>query len=136
TIFDAEFLQARIQVASTNHALDDVIEELARDTDIRLLKDVLELSQPILDALPQELPNQLWGRSQALFRLMRNWAAWDDPHLRLESFTLGKPLAAGERERSHQKVVTTCSFNSTGAKVLSASQDNTVRIWDLETLDP
>ncbi|HEX9037430.1 MAG TPA: AAA family ATPase [Ktedonobacterales bacterium] len=130
TVLDGEFLQARIQVVKTTAALEDLDAALRADPDVQLLSDTLELSQPVLDALPQELPNQIWGRSPRLFHMMRRWAAWDDPHFHLDSPTLRQPLTAGEIEMGHTHAVTMCAFAPTGHQVVSASRDKSLRIWN------
>lgn len=132
-VFDGEFLQAHIQAAKTSEALVD-LGYLPQDTDVALLRDVLDLSQPILDdELAQELPNQIWGRSEALFQHMHPWAQWEEPHLQLQSHTLIQPVTEGQSREHHLNKVKSAIFILDGTRILSTSEDRTLCLWDVET---
>jgi WD40 repeat protein len=132
-LFDAEFIQARIQSGGTRAALVD-IDYIPPDPQIHLLRATLAISQPILDDAPEELRNQIFGRSTELFHLMgESWAEWYDPHFVLESPTLSQAGQLPETQSRHQNAVNACGFNHDGTLVVSASKDRTVRVWNVQT---
>lgn len=128
-LFDGEFLQARIQASKTSEALVD-IGYIQGDPAVDLLREVITLSQPILDLLPQELPNQIFGRSATLWSMMHTWARWDDPHFLLESHTLRQPTDRNALLSRHQQGVMHTIFLD-NEYALSTSRDRTLRIWNL-----
>jgi WD40 repeat protein len=135
TIFDAEFLQARIQAGKTSSAIEDIAYLAGdADADLTLLSNVIDLSRHILDETPEELPNQMMGRAgKDLLHHLHHWPSWATPHLRLNSQTLNQ--AGGDLRRiwPHDGSVVACTFSPNGRYALSASYENTVRLWDVAT---
>lgn len=152
-LLDGAFLQARIQVGQTRSAIEDIDSYIKRfakepdaDPDIYRLRDILQLSQPILDDAARhdspfgplnqskELHNQIFGRSERHYNSMDGkWAERHDHHLALESHTLDPFKTKAETRLYHQNAIVACSFNHDGTRVVSASTDQTVRVWNVIT---
>ncbi len=133
TLFDAEFLQARIQAGSTQAAVDDLSYLTNEDSSPQMLKQALELSRHILDSAPQELPNQLRVRAPSVYPLLHDWPMWPDPHFALTSQTLDKAGGDLLRIMPHNTYTGACVFSPDGRYVLSVPQDHTIRLWDVQT---
>lgn len=117
--------------------------------EIRLVFDFLRLAAHILNVDPQQLPSQLHGRlpagqslstgqtlsgaSPGLQRLLAGAAAQTRPWLRPLSASLVQP--GGDLLRTltgHQAKVNAVAITPDGRTGVSACEDGTLRIWDLE----
>ena len=131
TLFDAEFAQARIAAGRTRAAVDD-IALLADDPEVGPLGYALQLSAMTLDNEPEELWNQVHGRTKDLEEFLHNWPARSRP-----SFTLlSRSLAQSEGHllavlTGHTGSTNGCAFTRDKRYAVSASSDTTLRLWDL-----
>jgi WD40 repeat protein len=110
------------------------------EPDAVLVQQALQLSAHVLARDPGQLASQLFGRLrfltfQEVQRFLREmWSTQRSPWIEPLSSTLWKPGAvlvftlAG-----HQAAVKAVAMQADGKRALSASDDHTIRWWDLET---
>ncbi len=132
TIFDATFLQARIQAGTTQIALEDV-SLMEEDKDAQFLALTLQLSGHILDRSPDELMNQVVGRGSIdlpFHNLPRRFGIF----FKLLTPTLRRSGGALSRIfTGHTDGVLSCAISPDGRYALSGSRDQTLRLWDLSS---
>ncbi|MGW0869003.1 AAA family ATPase, partial [Streptomyces sp. NPDC002740] len=131
TLLDAEFVQASIVARHTAGAVDDMAL-MADDPEVEPLGYALQLSAITLDRAPEELWNQIHGRTKDLEEFLHNWPARRKPNFTLLSRSLcqseGHLLAA---LIGHSGPINGCTFTRDGRYAVSASSDTTLRLWDL-----
>jgi WD40 repeat protein len=136
-LLDFDWLQAKLTAAGPVALVADY-ELLPDDIELRLVRDGLRLSAHVLARDPEQLPSQLSGRLPAgqgpavQAVLARARARQDHPWLRPIRSSLaaaGGPLV-GTLD-GHQDMVLALALTSDGRRVVSASADNTLIVWDL-----
>jgi WD40 repeat protein len=101
----------------------------------------IALSVPALAANPRELPWQIFGRlghlKDAIGTVLAQ-AARDDHDLGLTPRWPGLTPPGAERLRlvGHDDRVTSAAFSPDGARIVTASLDNTARLWDAASGEP
>ncbi|HSS52488.1 MAG TPA: TIR domain-containing protein [Thermoanaerobaculia bacterium] len=137
-LIDFPFLAAKLGATDVNSLIADY-EALAGDPELRRIQGALRLSAHVLARHPEELAPQLLGRlldredreTQLLLDGARSWRGglW----LRPRTASLIRP--GGPLIRSlegHSERVTAVAVVD-GRRILSASADRTLRLWDLGT---
>jgi WD40 repeat protein len=137
-LLDFDWLQVKLEKTEPASAISDY-DLLPQDVPLRLMQRFLRLSGHVLARDRTQLASQLWGRLQPhkepLIRdLLAKAALWKvSPWLRPLGATLRSPdgplllTLVG-----HAESVTAVSLTADGRKAVSASKDNTLRVWDLE----
>ncbi|HEX4963162.1 MAG TPA: TIR domain-containing protein [Thermoanaerobaculia bacterium] len=138
-LVDFPFLAAKLAATDVN-ALIVGYESLAReDPELRRIQGALRLSAHVLAQHPQELAPQLLGRlldreereTRHLLDGARSWRG--DLWLRPRAASLIQPGGPLLRVlEGHERGVTAVAVVD-GRRILSASRDRTLRLWDLET---
>jgi WD40 repeat protein len=131
-LHNGAYLQEKIARLGTSALLAD-FALLPRDEAIEYIAGALRLGAHVLDREPRELENQLVGRLGPLPQL-RNLPDDGRPRFRLLSHTLtapGGPLV--QTLVGHTDWVNSCAFGPDGKLALSASDDRTLRLWDIAT---
>ena len=136
---DYDWLAAKLRATSVVAILADY-ELISNELDLTLIQQALRLSIPALARDRSQLPGQLLGRlrgveSPAVETLVAGaekgpGRAWFCP--RFPSLTPpGGPLR--QILVGHRSGVSAVAFLPDGRRALSGSDDNTLRLWDLET---
>ena len=115
-------------------------ERFAAKADLRTVQSVLRQSADILARNPKELPGQLIGRlpgnsSQEIERLRGQASEYKGfPWIRPSALSL-TPLDTSliRTLQGHTHAVTAVALSSDGRRAVSGSDDNTLRVWDLES---
>ncbi|WP_249370341.1 NB-ARC domain-containing protein [Acaryochloris marina] len=138
-LWDYRWIHHKLGVTDINALLLDY-ETLPKDKDLNIVHSGLRLSSHVLNQYPEQLPSQLYGRlmSQdlphvtALTQSLAQgpgecWIRCLFPHLNQAGGALVRTLTG------HTSHVTGVSISPDGQTVVSASGDNTLKVWDLET---
>jgi WD40 repeat protein len=137
-LFDFGFLQAKLEATDVNSLLRDYSYLMPAD-DARLLQDALRLSAHVLARDPRQLAGQLLGRLQgqtgpAIDNLLREaqvggGGSWLRPRTASLSRPGGPLLYTLEGHSGGVLAITVLNHR----RILSASLDETLRVWDLES---
>ena len=144
-LFDFAWLDAKLRAADVSALLADfehVVPSLDEDAEARLVRDGLRLSSHVLAGDADQLPSQLVGRlgdfeeSHAgigvLLAQIRILAR--TPWLCPVRSLLTAPGGALERTLAgHSHMVTAVAVTRDGQRAISASDDQTLKVWDLGT---
>jgi hypothetical protein len=129
---DVRYLQGKIARLGTESVVADC--RLGSSDDLlSAIGEALRLGAHILDRMPGELENQVYGRlgwTSVLHHVPMNTR----PHFRLLSPTLTSP--GGPLVRmflGHAASVIRCNFAADGVTIISGSQDGTLRTWNALT---
>jgi hypothetical protein len=124
------YLQGKIARLGTNALLAD-FDLLHGDEMLKRVAGAIRLGAHILDQKPRELENQLSGRLGPLPEL-HDMPDDGRPRFRLLSRTLMAPGGPLLRTLAgHTGFVSACAFSPDGTRALSASQDQTLRLWNV-----
>jgi WD40 repeat protein len=136
-LLDFDWLQAKL-IAAGPVALVADYDLLPDDLELRLVRDALRLSAHVLAREPGQLPSQLSGRLpadqgpaiQAVLGQVRarQHGTWLRP-IRSSLAAAGGPLA--RTLEGHTGMVLAIALTTDGRRVVSASGDNTLIVWDL-----
>jgi len=132
------WLQAKLNATSIYSLITDY-NFLSNEPVLQTLQEALQLSAHVLAQNPSQLTNQIRGRlasSEAndLQELLRQSIPTGTPWLRFLKSSFTTP---GERLIrtliGHTSNVRAIAITANDTQIISASGDNTVKIWDLET---
>lgn len=127
-----EFIQAKIKKLRCQSLIADFA--LSRESDLKSIAATIVVSAHILDYDPLQLITQLSGRlpsNELADKLLRE-ANPSFPHLRMNSRTL-LPSNSGllRTLTGHMDVIVGLAITPDLQKVISASWDKTLRVWDI-----
>lgn len=132
-LFNASYLQNKIR-RMKSASLDADFSLLPNDSAVTLLAKITRLSRSVLDAAPEQLPNQIRGRTRSeLFNQVHHWPEWPQPHFQLQSASLNQAGKNMALVMAHQQTVSKSVLSRDGLTILSASRDSTLRLWDART---
>ena len=126
------YLQGKISLLGTAAAIGDLLLLPEHDDNVQPLVGTLRLSAPALRRAPSELANQVYGRLGAFSALHDLPAPSRRPAFQLLSMTLippGRVLYA--TLEGHLNAVRGCAMSADGRLAVSASDDRTLRVWDV-----
>jgi WD40 repeat protein len=138
-LLDPEWIEAKLRATSPN-ALSDDYAAVPSDTDLAAIQKAIRLSTHVLARDPAELQGQLMGRLRAFDSpvigefLDRLASSPRKPWLRPASACLTPPGSPLIRViEGHQGHIRSVAVTPDGRRLISAADDKTVRVWDLET---
>ncbi|XP_077971854.1 uncharacterized protein LOC120345690 [Styela clava] len=152
-LFDMDWLQAKLDATSIETLMDEmyrVLKAIPRDNDVRLLAEALFLSHDVLSHDPKQLPSQLLGRLHDVIEKDIPSAPEDPrryPYTRIllaqfrrrhfgflmptkTCLTSGKQIIY-DALYGHDDVITAITSCTDGQRVVTASKDSTIKIWDV-----
>jgi len=131
------WIKVKLRASGARGLFESYLPE-GQDEGVRLVGRAVALSLPALAANPHELPRQLFGRlgglaHQAVAGLVA--PARHDSDFRPAPRWPGLTPPGPERLRlvGHQGSVSSASFSPDGARIVTASEDGTARLWDATT---
>jgi len=137
-LFDFDWLQAKLAATDVNSLISDY-DYLSDDSDLRLVQGAIRLSAHVLARDKTQLAGQLLGRLQtfqgsgirSMLELAREWEGdlWLCP-LTASLTPPGGPLIRILEGHSWVKAV---AVTPDGKHAISGSNDNTLRVWDIES---
>ena len=138
-LLDLDWLTFKLEKAGISELLKE-FKYLAEDKILRIIEEALELSAKTLQADPSQLPSQLLSRLQGIdvtviqellqqaLTIRKKNEILLIPHKR----SLATPGSALLKTLTgHQDVVRTLAVTSDGQYVFSASEDRTIRMWNI-----
>jgi WD40 repeat protein len=136
-LFDFNYLQAKLAASDTNALIADY-DYLADEEDLCLVQSAIRLSANVLARDTQQLAGQLTGRLlgntspgiQSLLKQAAEWKAWLRP-LAPSLTAPGGPLI--RTLEGHTGIVNAVAVTPDGRRAVSASWDQTLRLWDLSS---
>lgn len=136
-LLDYQWLETRLEISGIGEAISD-FDFMDDEPIIHLVQDVLRLSAHILAFDKYQLPGQLHGRlashEHPEIRTFLAQVRPDYPWIRPLSSSLLEPGGALVRTLSgHTQSVSSVAVTPDGKKIISASYDKTLKVWDMET---
>jgi WD40 repeat protein len=138
-LFNFDWLLAKLEASDVNALIADY-DYIAGDEELRLIQDTLRLSAHVLARDARQLTGQLIGRllgnKTASIQVLLKQAAgrkicpWLRP-LRPNLTPPGRPLI--RTLEGHTEEVRAVAVTADGRRAVSASRDQTLRVWDLES---
>jgi WD40 repeat protein len=133
------WLQAKLAATDTNALIADY-DFLPEDKDSQLVQSAIRLSAHVLASDPRQLAAQLLGRllghrTIQIRSLLKQAKEWKTSHwLRPLKPTLTRPGGALIRTLiGHTDIITVLALLPDGRRLISGSEDCTLRVWDLES---
>lgn len=133
-----KWMYEKLHAADVHELISDY--NLLDDKDIRLVKDALVKSSHILGGDKDQLPSQVYGRlmsysgGQNIGRFLKEIEAWEEsPWLRPLKISLiqaGGPII--RTMEGHSGGINGLCIMPDGRKAVSASNDKTIKVWDIE----
>ncbi|MEM8484437.1 MAG: NB-ARC domain-containing protein [Bacteroidota bacterium] len=136
-----EWLQAKLNFTDADALFED-FNYVREDKTLRVIQEALRLSAPILSSDASQLGNQMIGRLQELeIPAIRDLVdavritgkpepVWLDP-IKVNLDIPGSSLL--QTYRGHDDVIHAIDIEPDGRKAISASSDQTLKLWDLRT---
>jgi WD40 repeat protein len=138
-LFTFKWMYEKLKATNVNELISDY--DLLDEREIKRIKDAITLSAHIVSKDIRQLPTQIYGRLLSykadhkigmLLKEIRNWSefVWIRPVnicLQQPGSTLLRTLA-GHADEVYGVCITT-----DGKKAVSASNDRTLKVWDVET---
>jgi WD40 repeat protein len=138
-LLDFEFLRTKLEATDANGLIADY-GYFPKEADLWLVQSALQLSAHVLAHDQRQLAGQLTGRllGSALpsIQALLQQAAERNPGVWLRPLTPSLTQPGGPLIRTlegHMGWVTSVAVTPDGQRVVSASHDRTLRVWDLET---
>jgi len=138
-LLNFDYLHGKLFATDANALIADY-DYLPEDKDLQLVQSALRLSAHVLARDPRQLAGQLVGRLQseqapeikALLEHISNWRAlsWIRP-CNASLIPPGGPLV--RTLSGNNEAVRAVAITADGRYVISGSDDNTLRVWDLAT---
>ncbi|KAI9129470.1 hypothetical protein ON05_034655 (plasmid) [Acaryochloris sp. CCMEE 5410] len=138
-LMDYRWMQRKLEVTDINALLLDY-ETLPKDKDLNIVQSGLRLSSHVINQYPEQLRSQLYGRllsqkslslkslNQSLAQCQsESWIRCLFPHLNQAGGALIRTLSG------HTDYVYGLSISPDGRTIVSASSDQTLKVWDLAT---
>ena len=138
-LFDLPWLYAKLDVTDVNALVNDY-DFLSNDMDLHLLQEAIRLSARVIAQDKTQLRSQLYGRLmdlqtqdiEAFVQQLKN--ATGDIWLRLLVPTLTPPGGSLLRTlHGHNHWVNAVAITPDGKQLVSAADDQTLKVWDLRT---
>ncbi|BAY15071.1 WD repeat protein [Anabaenopsis circularis NIES-21] len=135
---DFRWLQAKLGNININALLADY-DFLPEDENLQLIQGALRLSAHILNQDKQQLPGQLLGRllgfeSSEIQALLKQAQQCKTPSLLPQTASLAPPGGSLVRTLAgHSSWVNAVALTPDGQYVISASGDNTLKVWNWQT---
>jgi WD40 repeat protein/serine/threonine protein kinase len=137
-LLNFEFLRAKLEATDANALIADY-DYLPEEKDLQLVQSAIRLSAHVLARDRRQLAGQLTGRllgnrTPCVQALLEQIAKSSDfVWLRPLTPSLTQPGGPLIRTlKDHTGTVTTVAITSEGRRAISASHDQTLRVWDLE----
>jgi WD40 repeat protein len=130
-----DFLQSKVDLIGITSLITDY--SLTNDESLNLIKNALRLSAHVLARKPTLLAGQLLGRllnenSPDILSLTEQAKAFrGDPWLRPVSASLETVQGPLINTFSHNATVRVVTFTPDARRVISASSDHTIKVWDV-----
>jgi len=137
-LFDFGWMRAKLEATNVPSLMADY-DLLAEDPDADLVRDALRLSSHVIAGDKAQLGSQMLGRTMALpspsikAMLDQIGEGGDEPWVRPLTPSLTPPGTPLLRTlKGHSSWVNAVAVTPDGRKAISASDDQTLKIWDLE----
>ena len=137
-LLNYDWLLAKLKTVGVNSLISNY-ESFKGDSVLGLVKSTLRLSAHVLVKAPEQLTERLWGHlaggeQPEITALLNQSAAKKTIWLRPRQANLDPPDGALIRTLSgHRGRVRSVAVMADGKRVISASEDRTLKLWDLET---
>jgi hypothetical protein len=136
-LLDFQWLQTKLTICGAAALINDY-RHLPDDQDVRLVEHAVQLSAHVLAYDPAQLPSQLHGRlcAQTAPDIKKLLARTHIQSLWLRPMTPGLTQVGGALLRTitgHTDEVTALAVTPDGRQVVSASDDETLRVWNLSS---
>jgi WD40 repeat protein len=138
-LFNFNWLQTKLEATELNALIADY-DYLPEDKDLQLVQSAIRLSAHVVTRDPRQLAGQLTGRllgntSPSIQTLLKQAARWRaSPWLRPLNPNLTAPGGPLIRTlEGHTDWVCAVAVTPDGRRAVSASSDQTLRLWDLES---
>jgi WD40 repeat protein len=138
-LFDLPWLDTKLDATDVNTLIDDY-DFLSNDIDLHLLQEAIRLSAQVIAQDKTQLRSQLYGRLmdlqtqdiEAFVQQLKNETG--DMWLRLLVPTLTPPGGSLLRTlHGHNHWVNAVAITPDGKQLVSAADDQTLKVWDLRT---
>ncbi len=135
-LLDFQYLRSKLTATDVNALLADYAVFAEKETELRLVRDALQLSAHVLARHPNELSGQLLGRlldrrEMGIRSLLQATVSSGTPWLRPRAPCLTRPGGALIRIIEHPGSPNALAVLPEG-RVVSGSSDGTLRVWDVE----
>lgn len=137
-LFDFSFLEAKLRATDINALIEDY-ESFSGEVELRLIRDALRLSSHVLSKDRRQLASQLLGRLAGrnepdIRQLIEEARTWQGgPWLRPRTANLIQPGGALIRVLQGHTATINAVAVVDGYRIVSSSDDGTLRVWNLET---
>ena len=140
-LLDIRYIKAKLNLTDVYRLMLDY-NLLPDDIDLKMVKDAIRLSTNILNNDKSQIEAQMIGRlmpfkSNAIQMLLKQaienkLGPWLHP-MKANLLPPGGPLIG--TLKGHSSIVNSVAITPDGSKVVSASYDTTLKVWDIETGD-
>jgi WD40 repeat protein len=135
-LLNFDWLQRKLTTTEVNSLINDY-DYLSDDKDLTLVQATLRLSAHVLAREPSQLRERLWGHLQGQSRpgikeLLQQAAQQPGPWLCPQEANLTPPDGPLLRTLAgHSASVLSVAISPDGSRAVSASDDRTLKVWDL-----